>query len=130
MSDVINAPVVVTLPPRATYLFVARTVTAGLAARTHLPFDSVEDLRIAVTEACGRLIAVNHRATQMRLELRPADDSLTVRVSVDADGVEWPGAEAHASTSWQLIEGLCDDARDEVVAGQPATVLRMQARNR
>jgi serine/threonine-protein kinase RsbW len=125
-----GAPIVVTLPPRATYLFVARTVTAGLAARTQLPFDSVEDLRIAVTEACGRLIAANHGATQMRLELRSSDDSLTVRVSVDAGGVEWPGADGHTSTSWQLIEGLCDDARDEMIAGQPATVLRMQARNR
>jgi serine/threonine-protein kinase RsbW len=128
LSDVVASPVVVTLPARATYLFVARTVTAGLAARTQLPFDSVEDLRIAVTEACARLIAADSDATEMRLELHPAGDSLTVRVSVDADGVEWPGVEGHTSTSWQLIEGLCDDARDELVAAQPATVLTMKAR--
>jgi serine/threonine-protein kinase RsbW len=127
VRDMTGLPVVVTLPPHPTYLFVARTVTAGLAARTQLPFESVEDLRIAVTEACGRLIAVDRGANRMRLELEPGRDALTVRVSVDVDGVEWPAEETHASTSWQLIEGLCDEAHDELICGQPATVMKMRA---
>jgi len=127
VTETVAAPVVVTLPPHPTYLFVARTVAAGMATRTQLSFETVEDLRIAVTEACGRLLAVDAGATEMRLELDTDDDGLTVTVSVDVEGVDWPAADGHASTSWQLIDGLCDEAHDEVILGRPSTVLTMRA---
>ena len=47
--------VVITFPPSA-YLSVLRTATAGLAARLDFTIDEIEDLRIAVDEACAMLL--------------------------------------------------------------------------
>ena len=44
------------LPADAAYLGVVRTATAGLAARLDFTLDEIEDLRIAVDEACAILL--------------------------------------------------------------------------
>src|SRR5690242_3355268 len=44
------------VPADPAYLAVVRTATAGLAARLNLTLDEIEDLRIAVDEACGLLL--------------------------------------------------------------------------
>jgi serine/threonine-protein kinase RsbW len=48
------------VPADPAYLAVIRTATAGLAARLDLTLDEIEDLRIAVDEACALLL--DHRA--------------------------------------------------------------------
>ena len=45
------------LPADSAYLSVLRTATAGLAARLDFTLDEIEDLRIAVDEACALLLA-------------------------------------------------------------------------
>lgn len=50
------------VPADPAYLAVIRTATAGLAARLELNLDEIEDLRIAVDEACALLL--DHRAHQ------------------------------------------------------------------
>jgi serine/threonine-protein kinase RsbW len=47
------------VPADPAYLAVIRTATAGLAARLDLTLDEIEDLRIAVDEACALLL--DHR---------------------------------------------------------------------
>ena len=46
----------VCLPAEGAYLSVLRTATAGLAARLDFNLDEIEDLRIAVDEACAMLL--------------------------------------------------------------------------
>ncbi len=46
-----------TVPADGSYLAVLRTATAGLAARLQFTLDEIEDLRIAVDEACAMLLA-------------------------------------------------------------------------
>lgn len=48
--------VTVRLPAASAYLSVLRTATAGLAARLDFTLDEIEDLRIAVDEACAMLL--------------------------------------------------------------------------
>src|SRR5206468_832231 len=49
--------VTIKLPAAGAYLSVLRTATAGLAARLDFTLDEIEDLRIAVDEACAMLLA-------------------------------------------------------------------------
>ena len=44
------------MPAESAYLSVLRTATAGLAARLDFTLDEIEDLRIAVDEACAMLL--------------------------------------------------------------------------
>ena len=48
--------VTIQMPAEGAYLSVLRTATAGLAARLDFTLDEIEDLRIAVDEACGMLL--------------------------------------------------------------------------
>ena len=48
--------VVISMPASSAYLAVLRTATAGLAARLDFTIDEIEDLRIAVDEACAMLL--------------------------------------------------------------------------
>ncbi|MGH3169414.1 MAG: hypothetical protein ACRDN0_26480, partial [Trebonia sp.] len=46
----------VRMPAESAYLSVLRTATAGLAARLDFTLDEIEDLRIAIDEACAMLL--------------------------------------------------------------------------
>ena len=49
--------VTIKMPADGAYLSVLRTATAGLAARLDFTLDEIEDLRIAVDEACAMLLS-------------------------------------------------------------------------
>ncbi len=50
--------VILAVPAMTSYLAVLRTATAGLAARLGMTLDEIEDLRIAVDEACAILLPI------------------------------------------------------------------------
>lgn len=56
---VTNDSIELRVPADPAYLAVIRTAAAGLAARLDLTLDEIEDLRIAVDEACALLL--DHR---------------------------------------------------------------------
>src|SRR6202790_1022411 len=64
--------VTIRMPAEGAYLSVLRTATAGLAARLDFTLDEIEDLRIAVDEACAILLqkAVPGSGLTCRFELR------------------------------------------------------------
>src|SRR5262245_64044888 len=78
-----------TVPALATYLGVVRTATAGLAARLSFTFDEIEDLRIAVDEACVMVLSLPRptpadlATLTCRFEVLP--DALAVTVSAPVD---------------------------------------------
>ena len=57
-SDDGTAVIELTVPALTAYLGVVRTATAGLAARLSFTLDEIEDLRIAVDQACVMLLAL------------------------------------------------------------------------
>jgi len=58
MADTVD----LTIPPKAEYLSVARLAAAAVAARQAFTYDEIEDLKIAVSEACSVLITSRGRA--------------------------------------------------------------------
>jgi len=80
--------VLLAVPASPAYLGVLRTATAGLAARLQFTLDEIEDLRIAVDEACAMLLAVAADTPQLgdtvELSCRftVTDDALTVYTTV------------------------------------------------
>ena len=99
MSD----QVVLRLPAASAYLSVLRTATASLASRLDFTLDDIEDLRIAVDEACALLLphAVEGSSLECAFDLSP--DALAVTVSV-------PTAEpvpiAQDSFAWTVLTAL------------------------
>ena len=100
--------VLLTVPADGGYLGVLRTATAGLAARLHFALDEIEDLRIAVDEACAMLLAIATRDAELECRFAVSDDALTVRVTVaTAPGARLP---AESSFAWKVLTALTTSA--------------------
>jgi serine/threonine-protein kinase RsbW len=94
-----------TVPALTTYLSVVRTATAGLAARLSFTFDEIEDLRIAVDEACVMLLSLPGPTpadtATLTCRFRVLDDVLAVTVSARVD--EKAVLPADQSFAWQVL---------------------------
>jgi serine/threonine-protein kinase RsbW len=98
----------VRIPAEGAYLSVLRTATAGLAARLDFTLDEIEDLRIAVDEACAILLqkAVHGSGLTCRFELR--DGALSVVVSVPTLDGKPPARDTFAWTVLAALAGQVD----------------------
>ncbi len=112
-----------TVPALASFLAVVRTATAGLAARLSLSFDDIEDLRIAVDEACTMVLSLpgaQAAALTCRYEVLP--DALAVRVSAQVHGS--PVLPPERSFAWQVLTTHATGVRGAVDAGHAWIELR------
>jgi serine/threonine-protein kinase RsbW len=95
--------VVLRVPADSAYVSVLRTMTAGLAARLDFTVDDIEDLRIAVGEACALVLPEATSGTELQAEFRLQPGTLTVSVSVHNQGSTGPDQDSFA---WQVLSTL------------------------
>jgi serine/threonine-protein kinase RsbW len=116
-DDVVHLSV----PADVSYLAVLRTATAALAARLQFALDEIEDLRIAVDEACAMLLAVAAHDAELDCRFAVTEDALTVRVAV----ATVPGAQlpAQSSFAWKVLTALTTEVTAEVSGGRAAIKL-------
>jgi serine/threonine-protein kinase RsbW len=109
----------VSVPARAEHVHLLRTVTGAVAAHLALSLDDVDDLRLAVDEACARLLALPGELRTLRLDLRPMRGRIEVVLGVDATAT-WPPGGLEDSLSWRVLGALADHVRFELWNGAPA----------
>jgi serine/threonine-protein kinase RsbW len=105
------------LPADGAYLSVLRTATAGLAARLDFTLDEIEDLRIAVDEACALLLPDAVPGASMTCVFALNDRSLAVTVTVPSQTGRVPRRNTFA---WTVLTALAGDVDTEV--GDDGTV--------
>ena len=104
--------VTIRLPAAGAYLSVLRTATAGLAARLDFTLDEIEDLRIAVDEACAMLLSQALPGGDLECQFALQDTSMRVSVSVlTLDGQE-PSRDTFAWTVLSALAGDVDSSTD------------------
>ena len=86
-------------------LAVLRTVVGAVGTYEDLDFDSVADLRLAVDEACTRLIRSADAEATLVLVVNPSDDQLVVDVSTACSS---PDIVVPGSFSWHVLTSLTD----------------------
>lgn len=119
MSDVI-----VRVPARPDFVHVFRTAVASVAARLNFTFDAIDDLRIAVDEACAHLLGVSAPASTLTLRITPDGHELAVVASTDAEPAQWPPPGARQTLAWQILSALADEVAFEREGGGAALRLR------
>jgi serine/threonine-protein kinase RsbW len=111
--------VVVSLPATGAYLSVLRTATASLAARLDFTLDEIEDLRIAVDEACAMLLTQAVPGADVECSFTLAGDGMRVRVSVlTNDGAE-PSRDTFA---WTVLTALAGQVNSEAGVDNRVTI--------
>ncbi|GAB2810328.1 anti-sigma regulatory factor [Actinocorallia aurea] len=100
--------VTVKLPAASAYLSVLRTATAGLAVRLDFTIDEIEDLRIAVDEACAMLLAQAVPGTDLTCEFELTGDAMRISVSVLTVDGRTPSRDTFAWTVLSSLAGEVD----------------------
>ena len=101
------------LPAAGAYLSVLRTATASLASRLDFTIDDIEDLRIAVDEACAMLLAqaVAGRRPRVHASSSPPTRSRVAVSVLTLDG-EQPSRDTFAWTVLTALAGEVDSSVD------------------
>jgi serine/threonine-protein kinase RsbW len=98
----------VRMPAEGAYLSVLRTAAAGLAARLDFTLDEIEDLRIAIDEACAMLLAQAIPGTDLECAFELGNDQVTITVSVVAAQPRMPARDTFAWTVLSALAGTVD----------------------
>lgn len=121
MSAPVDSDVIVTVPSQAAFVHVLRSVAASVAARTDLPVDDIDDLRMAIDEASSQLLLLRPSAATLTLRLHVIEGGVETVVSVDGPApAGWPPGALRESLAWNVLSGLSDELSFELVAGAPA----------
>lgn len=75
------------IPPQAKYISVARLTAAAVAAHQAFSYDEIEDLKVAVSEACNLLIA-SSRGSGPPLALRFVEEDDALDIRIEGSGVK------------------------------------------
>jgi serine/threonine-protein kinase RsbW len=116
-----------TVPASAAYVSVLRTVAASLAVKRDFTIDEIDDLRIAVDEACALLLDRAGRPRHLTASFDGDDVSLVVTVTI-ADSPHGQPAQAvgaggaggdgglvdERSFAWMVLSALADDLSTHV----------------
>jgi serine/threonine-protein kinase RsbW len=99
------------MPADGAYLSVLRTATAGLAARLDFTLDEIEDLRIAVDEACAMLLGQAIPGSSLDCTFSLSPDMLTISVSVPCLSPRPPTGDTFA---WTVLTALAGNVEAQV----------------
>jgi serine/threonine-protein kinase RsbW len=119
-----RADVELRLPADSVYVSVLRTTTASLSARLDFTIDDIEDLRIAVGEACAMVLPEADPGTDLVAEFFLGRGRLTVRVSVSGSDIGEPDYDSFA---WQVLDTLAGEAAAQVADEQFVVTLSMDS---
>lgn len=112
----------VRVPAETAYVAVVRMATAGIAARLDFTLDDVEDLRMAVGEACAMVLSRAAPDGSLRAGFRLSADRIDVEVSADSTVSEPPDP---TSFAWQVLTTTASDVHATAADGRVTVALSL-----
>lgn len=122
----ISDKVGIKMPADGAYLSVLRTATAGLAARLDFTLDEIEDMRIAVDEACAMLLSQAIPGSDLECDFVLGSDTMTVCVSVSCLAPRVPAGDTFA---WTVLTALAGGVDAQVGPGDVLTIVLRKSRD-
>jgi serine/threonine-protein kinase RsbW len=102
------------IPASGAYLSVVRAAATGLAAALQFTYEQIDDLRIAVDEACTQLLARRGSARTLQVAYHLIDPELRVDVSIEAPD---RGDPLDRDTfAWQILTAMTDEVTERAEA--------------
>lgn len=107
------AAVEIRLTAGSEYLSTVRAVAADLALQQDMTLDEVDDLRLAVDEACSMLVPLAVPGAELRCRFSLGAEEIRVRCSVPSGDGQRPPMDGFP---WQVLVTLTDAVRCELDA--------------
>ncbi len=112
------------LPAEAEFVVVARLTASGIASRSLSSLADLEDLKLAVAEACNLLIGL--QAKMLSLEFETAPEALQVRLSGTNCTLPVPEADSDAGLPLVLMEAVVDSLEVTTEGDTVSVTLRLE----
>lgn len=111
----IESTVRLQLPASSGYLVLARTAAAAVCARLDYPLDRLEDVKLAVDEACSLLLVDAVPGEDIFIELSPSPDGhLAISAATRTARGRVP---KETSFAWTVLTALVEKVRATAVDG-------------
>lgn len=107
-GDVVRA----TVPASTAYIGVLRSFAATVASRLDFDLDHIEDLRLAVSEACAVLLPGAPPDATLHLVLAVRDSGLAVELTGPASPTASLSSDSFA---WTVLRALADEATSDLL---------------
>ena len=128
-----DTDVKLTLPARPENVSVIRHVLGAFAEALRLPDEHVEDLRLAVTEACTNVVRHAYPpevAGPVEISIRPEEDFVSVVVADRGRGIGTSSDTSGPGLGLPLIAAIADEVELQPVPGGGSRVAMTFARPR
>jgi len=129
----VDADVKLTLPARPENVSVIRHVLGAFAEALLLGDDLVEDLRLAVTEACTNVVRHAYPPEQngsVEISIQPLEEHVTVIVSDHGRGIGTSSDTTGPGLGLPLIAAIADEVELQPVPGGGSRVAMTFSRQR
>ena len=117
----LKQPVELKLPAERNMMLVLRLTTAGVVARAGLGVDRMDDVKMAVEEACNCILGEDNPAQTLRLRFFTDDKNLTIRICADDGCAAAAAQDDEMSVVRCILESLVDGVdihvKDEKLSG-------------
>lgn len=117
-----SSEVVLVVPAEPSFVSLVRTATSAVCAQADLTMDALDDLRLAVGEACAIAIADAPAGSGMTVTWRILGNA----VSIEVDSMSTSGRPVATNTfAWTVLTALVDHVETAVADGRLR--IRLQA---
>src|SRR4051795_10731931 len=133
MQERINPDVRLTLPAQPENVSVIRHVLGAFAEALRLPDELVEDLRLAVTEACTNVVRHAYPPDlpgPVEISIRPEEERVNVVVADRGRGIGSSSDMTGPGLGLPLIAAIADEVELQPVPGGGSRVAMTFARHR
>lgn len=104
MTDVVE----IRVPADGAYVATLRLTAASLGARCDLTVDDIEDLRLAVDEACALLLPHAQPGTALQARFELGAESLAVTTTVDSPDASSTSPD-RSGFGWSVLSALASE---------------------
>lgn len=116
-----GSDIVLTVPAQSAYVTLARAATAAACAQADFPLDRLDDIRLAVDEACALVIADAPGDSDLQVVLTVEGNHITVVVS----GPSRRKLPIATNTfAWTVLTALVDEVSTQVSDGSMSISLQ------
>ncbi|MFO7945815.1 MAG: ATP-binding protein [Armatimonadota bacterium] len=135
-----------TMPTNVKYLETARLLAAGVGARAELNIEQIEDLKVAVSEACTNVCEHAYDSSsgevqqpQMTIDFYVGDNEVTVEVEDEGRGFDpkhipdreqWQELGEDAGLGLFLIHELMDEVQIQSAPGSGTKIIMTKRASR
>ena len=144
MADRDTNTVSIVLPGKPEFLLLARLATTGVGLRADLTMDDIEDLKVAVAEACTNVInhafndSVKPGDRKIQVQLTAGKGEMTVEIEDEGQGFDpkelerskRDGLDGQGGLGFGLMKELTDSFRVERAPGSGTRVIMVKRATR